>query len=129
LDPADVVVYTASVTDGYFYGFNVVTICSAVADSAVDTAVRVADTCASDAITIAVVTADPTAAVGAILSALDSGQTILVHCLWCLTEPLGRSHALRIAQDISIEQVAKHREACERDRALVRQAVAVYQGW
>lgn len=63
-DPADAVVdCTGSVNDDQFTEFDVVvTTGSTAVDGTVDTAVRVAETCASDAVTIALVAGDPTAA-------------------------------------------------------------------
>jgi len=63
-DPADAVVdCEGSVTDDQFSEFDVVvTTGSTALDGTVDTAVRVAETCASDAVTMALVAGDQTAA-------------------------------------------------------------------
>lgn len=63
-DPADAVVDCAGlVTDGQFAEFDiVVTTGSVAADGTVETAVRVAETCASGTVTMALLTGDPTAA-------------------------------------------------------------------
>jgi hypothetical protein len=62
-DPAEAVVDCAeSVTDDQFSEFDVVvTTGSTAVDDTVDTAVRVAETCASDAVTMALIAGDPTA--------------------------------------------------------------------
>ncbi|WP_253739218.1 dual specificity protein phosphatase family protein [Halohasta salina] len=73
-------------------------------------------------------------AVDVLVSALESGETVLVHCSrGASRSPSVAATALAITQDIGIkeafEQVAEHREACDPHEALVRQAVAVYQEW
>jgi len=72
------------------------------------------------------------AAVDALLSALESGETVLVHCSrGASRSPSVAATALGIVQDIGIkqafEQVAEHREACDPHEALIWQAVTVYQ--
>jgi len=73
-------------------------------------------------------------AVDVLVSALESGETVLVHCSrGASRSPSVAATALAIVQDIGIkeafEQVAEHREVCDPHEALVRQAVAVYQEW
>ena len=73
-------------------------------------------------------------AVDTLVSALESGETVLVHCSrGASRSPSIAATALGITQDIGIkqafEQIVEHREACDPHEALVRQAVTVYQEW
>jgi hypothetical protein len=73
-------------------------------------------------------------AVDTLVSALESGETVLVHCSrGASRSPSVAATALVIVQDTSIEQVfeqaADHRKACDPHEALVRQAVAAGRQW
>ena len=73
-------------------------------------------------------------AVDVLVSALESGEAVLVHCSrGASRSPSVAATTLAITQNIGIkeafEQVAERREACDPHEALVRQAVAVYQEW
>lgn len=73
-------------------------------------------------------------AVDVLVSALESGETVLVHCSrGASRSPSVAATALAMTQDIGIQQafvqVAEHRKACDPHEALVRQAVVVYQEW
>jgi len=73
-------------------------------------------------------------AVDVLVSAVESGEAVLVHCSrGASRSPSVAATALAITQDIGIKQafekVAEHREACDPHEALVRQAVAIYQEW
>ena len=73
-------------------------------------------------------------AVDTVVSALESGETVLVHCSrGASRSPSVAATALAITQDIGIEQafelVATHRDVCAPHDALVRRAVTVYREW
>ena len=73
-------------------------------------------------------------AVDVLVSVLESGETVLVHCSrGASRSPSVAATALGITQETGIEQafeqVAEHRDACDPHKAPVRQAVSIYQEW